>query len=175
MIHIIPTDTCYGLACSLSDEIGYRSIYAIKGRNFSKPLAQVVETFDIIAKYASITDEQVLFLKQYPHPFTLLAVPKDGAFPSFIDPHRTEFALRVAEVCLDSSLRAKLPFPLFLTSANRSGEKECQSALECEKLLADSGVEYTMIGGGIIKNPPSDIFSFVGETTEIEYVRRNYG
>lgn len=117
----------------------------------------------------------MFFLRNYPSPFTLLIPPKAGVLPEFLDPDQYRFVgLRIAEICIDPETRSPLPSPLFLTSANRSGEKECQSVQECEKLLVSSDIKHILIDGGIIRNPPSDIFSFVGDSIEIKYLRKNY-
>ena len=76
MIYCIPTDTCYGLACNLFDEVGYKDIYKIKNRSQDKPLAFVVPTLEAIFDYVDISEEQLLFLKKYEYPFTLLASPR---------------------------------------------------------------------------------------------------
>ena len=46
MITIIPTDTCYGLAGDCYSPDDYREIYNLKGRDFAKPLAILVETYE---------------------------------------------------------------------------------------------------------------------------------
>lgn len=173
MIQCVPTDTCYGLACTLSDSDGYGEIYRLKGRDFKKPLAFLIKDFDSLPAYADLTDSQIEFLRQYTHPFTLLVAPKrDFRLPSFLDPDRyIRIGLRIGEKCLGREIYEKLPFPLFLTSANRSNEPECRSPKECEETF---GGKIHIIGGGLVSRPTSDIFSFVGDTMEIEYIRKNY-
>lgn len=115
------------------------------------------------------------FLQNYPVPFTLLVPPKEGILPKFLDPNQYRLiGLRIAEICIDQETRSTLRFPLFLTSANRSGEKECKDIAECGNLFKDTDVHHIIIDGGTIENPPSNIFSFIGDSTEIEYLRKNY-
>ncbi|MDQ1343403.1 MAG: hypothetical protein QG650_122 [Patescibacteria group bacterium] len=172
-VFCIPTDTCYGLAAELSSIEGYADIYRLKGRDFTKPLAFVVRTFDEFSRYADFTREQMAFLREYPYPFTVLAVPKNGApIPEFLDAAQyRKIALRVGERCVPADIANALPFPFFLTSANRSGDTEARTAEEC---LAAFGPDVRVMGKGIADRPASDIFEFEGKTTGLRYVRRNY-
>lgn len=134
-----------------------------------------MESFEDICSYADITEEQLAFLRNYSSPFTLLAPPKPGVLPDFLDSKIYQnIGLRVAEICLDRKTRESLPFPLFLTSANRSGEPECTNKVECLALLDTIPEEYSFLDGGTVANPPSDIFSFKIGTTEPIYIRKNY-
>lgn len=163
----IPTDTCYGLACSIDDASSYDWLYRLKGRDFTKPLAIIVRSFDDLHEYIEITDSELHFLEAYPFPFTILWKPK--LLPSFLDPYRyTLLGLRVAEKCL-APLFHDLPFPLFLTSANRSWEKECMTREEVRAVFGDA---VTVLWEASPWKPPSNIFFFTA--TGIHFIRKNY-
>lgn len=167
----IPTDTCYGLACSFSDQGWYTRIYELKWREEQKPLALVVESFDDIREFVEITDEQLDFLRSYPYPFTLLARPIIS-LPDFLDPEKYAFlGLRVAEKCIDANIRNNIQFPLFLTSANKAGEKECFTSDEVRGVF---GTRVTILWEESAWKKPSNVFSFIGDSLEREYKRRNY-
>ncbi|MDR1945487.1 MAG: Sua5/YciO/YrdC/YwlC family protein [Candidatus Peribacteria bacterium] len=72
MIYILPTDTCFGLACPITEIKDYEKIYKIKKRPFEKPLAILLENFEQLERYTTLTKEQVNFLKNYNKPFTIL-------------------------------------------------------------------------------------------------------
>jgi tRNA A37 threonylcarbamoyladenosine synthetase subunit TsaC/SUA5/YrdC len=72
MIYILPTDTCYGLACPLEDKKNYEKIYKMKKRRFEKPLALMVKNFAWLSENTDLTDQQIDFLKAYEKPFTVL-------------------------------------------------------------------------------------------------------
>ena len=72
MIYILPTDTCYGIACALDDKKNYEKIYKIKKRSFDKALAIMVKDFAWFEENSDLTDEQIEFLKNYDKPFTIL-------------------------------------------------------------------------------------------------------
>lgn len=72
MLYIIPTDTCYGIACPFYDKEAYQRIYNLKKRSFDKPLAILVESFSWLEKNTDISKKQLEFLSAYPYPFTVL-------------------------------------------------------------------------------------------------------
>lgn len=119
MLFLLPTDTCYGLAGEFSER-DYREIYRRKGRDFGKQLAILVEDFGDMRRYIEISDEQVEFLRNYPHPWSFLGKRRpDFILPIWMDDEKYQMiSIRVASVCLRGS--QKLNFPLFLTSANLS-------------------------------------------------------
>lgn len=70
MIYIIPTDTCFGLACSIDDKISYDKIYKIKGRPKNKPFAIMID--EIYHLSSLLNEKQIEFLKNYSRPWTIL-------------------------------------------------------------------------------------------------------
>ena len=171
MIRILPTDTCYGLSGDFTDEDFYE-IYRLKGRSFEKRLAVVVRDFSMLADFADISPEQITFLKSYPYPWSVILPRKSNErYPSVLLGEEYEYiSFRVASVIFHGKLDPDhLDFPLFLTSANRSGESE--SATLDAALEIFQGVQG--IDGGICLLPPSDIFRFGSDRT-VEYVRRNH-
>ena len=163
MIYIIPTDTCYGLAGSY-DEVAYEQIYVIKHRDISKPLAILVKNFEDLPKYINISEEQIDMLRAYPHPWSCLAERTMNApLPKKLinDPKYQKLSLRVAEVCIPETIRDILPYPLFLTSANHSGEKEAHTLEDAKSIVHDRNIEMQSFDGGICDKPGSNIFEFM--------------
>jgi len=72
MLYLIPTDTCYGIACPISEPKDYEKIYKIKKRSFDKPLAIMVSDFYWLAENTDLTEEQLEYLYTYKKPFTIL-------------------------------------------------------------------------------------------------------
>jgi tRNA A37 threonylcarbamoyladenosine synthetase subunit TsaC/SUA5/YrdC len=170
MLILLPTDTCYGLAGEFTEQ-DYHEIYRLKGRDFVKPLAWLVEDYEDLKQYIEITDEQIEFLKQYSRPWSILGKRRsDFVLPEFLDTKTYEkISLRIASVCLPIS-NFQLPtsnFPLFLTSANLSGSPESKTLAEARAIFP----WVDGIDGGICDIPPSDIFEF-GENGEINFLRK---
>lgn len=131
LIFLLPTDTCYGLAGEFTEQ-DYREIYRLKGRDFVKPLAWLVRDYEDLQKYIEITDEQIEFLQNYPRPWSILGKRReDFVLPEFLDAKTYEkISLRVGGKCIIADIRDKLSYPLFLTSANLSGNLESKTLAE---------------------------------------------
>jgi len=167
MLSLIPTDTCYGLAGEFT-ETDYLQIYRLKGRDFSKPLAFLVENFSDMKQYIEISDEQIEFLRNYPHPWSFLG-KRICELPVWMESERyTMISLRVARVCIETQIQIPW-FPLFLTSANLSGNAESTTLDEAK--FAFPWIDG--IDGGICNRPPSDIFS-IWKDNQLQYLRKNY-
>lgn len=177
MIFAIPTDTCYWIGCDIHDADGYRDLYLMKWRDFDKPCAMVIRDFEDLKKYSNLSDEQIRELKIYPHPFTiLLTTNTDFRYPDFIDPDKyKKMAFRIAEQCIPEEAREKIVFPIFLTSANKSWEKELYSPEDILSVFSDWKAKLQIFERKITPwLPGSDIFEFIGNTIEKRYLRKNY-
>ena len=171
MIYIVPTDTCFWIACSLYSSNDYKKIYELKKRSYDKPLAVMVENLDYLEKNTHISPEQKNFLLNYKRPYTILLQTKTDFIPSDI-PNKLRYkkvAFRVAHLDVQKKLLDMIG-PFFLTSANLSDTKEIYELVKIPfeesdelKILGDDDIEIT---------PPSDIFEFIGDTTQIVYLRK---
>ena len=179
MPYLIPTNTCFGLAASIADPQGYNAIFELKNRPHSKPLAILVESFDWLASHTNLTSEQILFLEHYPRPFSVLT-PSDFlenffAEQSWFDhQYYAQYSLRVAHTSEQYKLIQEVG-PLFLTSANLSWQEEIYTQSELNKTFAealDSGeVEKIWPFIDLSPTPPSEIFSFKGNSLEQIFLR----
>jgi len=181
MIYVLPTDTCFWLACILSDKKEYHKIYKLKKRDWKKPLALMVENFDWLSEHTELTDEQIEFLEDYEKPFTVLTqCDRVKMYLDFDDPEEWDFlnsnvyeeiAFRVAHNNVQKKLTHK-EGPIFLTSANTSWQWEIYDIETIEQLYWDD--KYIDIRAEKdLKNQYkySDIFRFIWDTTEVEYIR----
>ena len=182
-IFLIPTDTCYGIGCTLGDSKSYRKIYKIKKRGYDKPLAVMVESLDWLYENTTLTEEQLNFVSEYERPYTILTdCPRITMLLSLEDettnyPNHeqyTQVAFRVAHTAAQKKL-IKNHGPIFLTSANLSGREENYTINDLKE-----GFKEHMAHIDIIENinldeniSPSDIFSFEWETLKLNYLRKN--
>ncbi len=176
MVYVIPTDTCFWFACNIYDKKNYKKIYAIKWRNFIKPLPILVKTFEDLEYLTEINVNQINYLKSYPYPFTLLIKPnKNFKYPDFIEKNDyKKIAIRIAEICIPWEFLHMFNYPLFLTSANISDQKELFSSLEIKKEFNNNLKDLEIIEAQIEKRPASNIFEFIKDSLEINFIRKNY-
>lgn len=182
MIYILPTDTCFWIACSLDDTKSYHKIYKIKKRDFSKPLAIMVESFDWLLKNTNLNTQQINFLKNYKRPFTILTECPHIKMILNLEQEDFEYqnkeiykkiAFRVANNEIEKKLIWEI-WPIFLTSANFSGEKEIYDIEEAKKQFSNFKNikflwEWITLDNKI---KPSDIFEFNCKTINIKYLRQ---
>ncbi len=176
-IYVIPTDTCIGLACRLDDEKGYEILCDIKGRDTAKPIAILVPTWEDLMYETKLSPTQVNFLRTYKFPFTILCEVRDDfrdEYPLLDTYGYKTVGFRVAEACLPLETLAYIRSPLFLTSANKSGEKECYTNNEVERVFHDYLPILKFIPGTSGRQPASNVISFKGSSNDLQYSRKNY-
>lgn len=172
MIYILPTDTCFWIWCQIYNEEDYRQIYSLKKRSFDKPLAIMVENIEFLKKHTPISDMQVKFLLDYKRPYTVLLTTKTNFISENI-PNKSLYkktAFRIANTEMQKNLLGKIG-PIFLTSANISGNKEIYSKKDIPFHPSENITIYGESDIEIV--PPSDIFEFIGDTTKIIYLRKS--
>lgn len=118
-IYIFPTDTVYGIGCSLYNESAQEDIYRIKKRKKDKPFAVLCSTLEQIEDIAFVDETaKVLISKFMPGPLTLIlkAKPKTASILG-IDTVGVRIPNHVVAVNLLDELG-----PMTTTSVNKSGQ-----------------------------------------------------
>lgn len=186
MLYLIPTNTCFWLACAIDDIKSYDKIYNIKKRSLDKPLAILVPDFSWLEKNTDLTQQQIEFLEKYDKPFTVLAnCPHLNLWIHFENPENGEhfqnrdvyekFAFRVAHTSEQKKLTKNIG-PLFLTSANYSKQPEIYTFDELEitfwNLIENGKIQYIWEKEDLQITKPSEIFEFKWESLDRTYLRK---
>lgn len=183
MMYILPTDTCFWIACAFDDTKSYHKIYEIKNRPLEKPLAIMIESFDWLEKNTPLSKKQIEFLKAYKRPFTVMT--ECPYMQMVLNLEQEDFcyenkqfykkiAFRVAHNDIQKKLISEV-WPIFLTSANFSWEKEIYSIEDAKKQFENFKDIKFLWNENIHSLPttkPSDIFEFEWETINIKYLRQ---
>ncbi len=141
----LPTDTVYGIACSVTDPKAIQSLYEIKIRESIKAIPVLIADLDQIEQVASRLNEHALKLAKsfWPGALTII-VEKNGALPGNLTIHPT-VGIRIPD---HDWLRAIMreTGPLAATSANMSGDSSPSSA---EQVLVqlEGRIELIIDGG----------------------------
>ncbi len=118
---IIPTDTVYGLAGDVTREAALR-IFALKGRNYDKPLPVLVSGLAQLQQVARDVPPAVVVLAEryWPGPLTLI-LQKADRLPAEITAEHETVGVRVPDHVLALALLERHGRPIVATSANPSG------------------------------------------------------
>jgi L-threonylcarbamoyladenylate synthase len=186
MIYILPTDTCFWIACPIHDIKAYSWIYKIKKRDLWKPLAILVSDFKWLEENTDLTSEQIDFLKEYKKPFTILTNSDHlKIWINYIDEDNNEFinrdiykqfAFRIVNNDTEKRL-VKENWPMFLTSANLSNKPELYNSKEVEQefsyYIENNKINFVWKNvWNLPNNWTSDIFWFKWNSLELEYLRQ---
>jgi tRNA threonylcarbamoyl adenosine modification protein (Sua5/YciO/YrdC/YwlC family) len=160
-----PTDTTYGLGCSILSRKGIERIYRIKQRDRKKPFSFICPDLAEVSKYARLSNFAFKVMKRYlPGPYTFV-LEASSIVPELVMTRQKTVGIRIPDnpVCL--ALVTSLGFPIVTTSANRSGEDPIGDPFLVHEEL---GGELDMvIDGGPLSPNVSSVISLVGDFPEV--------
>ncbi len=129
----VPTDTVYGVCARINSEKARDRLIEIKKRPPNKLFPIMCANKEEIKNIAIVNKKaEVLIDKFMPGPITLI-LEKQIKLLDSIDNEYTTIAVRMATSKLLEQLIQKVESPIFMTSANISGEPTCQTIEEVEK------------------------------------------
>ncbi len=149
----VPTDTVYGICARINSSKAYDKLVNIKNRPSNKSFPIMCKDIEQIKSIAIVDERIEKLIKAFmPGPITLVLNKKPEAF-SYINNagirETDELAVRMATSKFLEDLITEVGTPLFLTSANKSGETACKSLEEIEKMCPtlDGMVEGDVLFG----------------------------
>ena len=121
---IFPTDTVYGIGCSYSSIDGINRLYEFKERDYSKPINVLTDSKDNILKVGYINEiEDKLIDKYFPGALTVILKKKENV-PDLLTANLDSVGVRIPNDNIALRILSKLNYPMAVTSANISGEKD---------------------------------------------------
>lgn len=129
----VPTDTVYGLCARMNSVKAHDNLMSIKNRPATK-LFPIMCADETQIRSIAIVDEkaQKLIRAFMPGPITLI-LKKKTEIPYYVNNGGTTIAVRMATSKALENLIRKTESPIFMSSANRSGEPTCTSLDEIAK------------------------------------------
>jgi len=132
-----PTDTVWGLACSVYSKKAIEKIYAMKKRDRSQPLLLLVDSLEMLKKYVPHIHPRIeTLLHFHKKPLTVI-YPDIESIPSFARAKDNSVAIRIIQDTYCNQIIKLLGNPLVSTSANISGEPFPKSFAEISQSLID--------------------------------------
>jgi L-threonylcarbamoyladenylate synthase len=159
-----PTETCYGLAVDIFNEVALNKLYKLKGMSRDKPLSILVDGFGMANEYGIFSDKAFeLAESHWPGPLSII-VPKRNKLPECFNFEEDFVSIRYSSNEFCTEMVKAFGRPVTTTSANRAGEKSFYSAK-----VGDFGkfLDLVVDGGEISQNKPSTIVKVDGDRVEV--------
>ncbi|HHL39351.1 MAG TPA: threonylcarbamoyl-AMP synthase [Deltaproteobacteria bacterium] len=144
-----PTETFYGLAVDPFNVDAVKRLFALKGRDYSKPLSLIVGDASMLARVVSSVPPaaEPLMRRFWPGPLTLV-FPASEELPPIVTAGSGRVAVRVSSSPAATRLAAELASPITATSANPSGRPAPVTAAQVVEYFGD-GLDVVIDGGGL--------------------------
>lgn len=129
----VPTDTVFGVCARINSIKAYDNLVKTKNRPITKPFPVMCADKEQIRSIAIIDEKAEKLIKEFmPGPITLVLRKRED-LPEYINNGRDSIAIRMATSKALEELIRKVGSPIFMSSANQSGEPTCQDLDEIEK------------------------------------------
>ena len=129
----VPTDTVFGICARINSKIAHDKLMKVKNRPQNKSLPVMCSNKEQIESVAKLNEKSEKLIKYFmPGPITLV-LKKNNNLPSYVTNGKETRAIRMATSPILEKLIIEVGSPLFMTSANQSGKKECTNLDEIEK------------------------------------------
>lgn len=129
----VPTDTVYGLCAMIKSKKAHDKLMQIKNRSQNKLLPIMCADIEQIKRIAIVNENAEKIIKNLmPGPLTIV-LEKKTELPHFVNNGGKTIAIRMATSDALYQLIKKIDSPVFMSSANKSGEIVCKNLDEIEK------------------------------------------
>lgn len=160
-----PTDTTYGIGCSIFNKRGIERIYLLKQREKKKPFSFICADLSEIARYARVSNYAYKVMKRYlPGPYTFV-LDATSLVPDLLLTRQKTVGIRIPanKICL--AVVSALGHPIITTSANRSGEEPIGDPYFVDDEL---GAQLDLvIDGGILTADVSSVISLIDDVPTV--------
>lgn len=129
----VATDTVFGICARFDHEKAQERLRLVKNRPLTKAFPIVCANLEQVRSIAVVNKREEEIIQAFlPGPLTLVLKKQDN-LPSFVNGGLDSVAIRIVPREELNQLIELVGVPLFLTSANQSGEKTCTSLEEIEE------------------------------------------
>lgn len=129
----VPTDTVFGICARINSKIAHDKLMKVKNRSAEKSFPIMCANEEQIKSIAVVDEKVEKIINAFmPGPITIV-LKKNNSLPKYVTNGKNTIAVRMATSKLIEDLIIKTECPIFMTSANQSGEAECNNLDEIEK------------------------------------------
>ena len=169
---IYPTDTIYGIGCSINTKQAIESIYRLKGKSKFEPMSIICASIQQASHYAKISNFAYKILRRcFPGPFTVI-LEASREIPKLMLSRRKEIGIRIPNNNVTTALVDNLGHAILNTSVNIDGNEILNDpVIIAERLRGRIGI---MLDAGILADArESTVIRLVDD--EVEIVREGKG
>lgn len=160
-----PTDTTYGIGCSIFCKKSIERIYQMKLRDRRKPFSIICSSLAEISLYARVSNPAFKLLKRYlPGPYTFV-LEATREVPDLLLTRQKTVGIRIPDNRICSDLVTALGNPIITTSANLSGEDPVGDPREIADTFGNQ-LDY-ILDGGILATDVSSVISLINDKPEV--------
>ncbi|MCD6280748.1 MAG: threonylcarbamoyl-AMP synthase [Deltaproteobacteria bacterium] len=168
-IIVYPTDTVYGLGCSISNRKGIEKINTIK--KSKKPKSIMLSDLKSISSYAKVSNMAYRVIRSLlPGPYTIV-LPATREVPRLLQSRRKSVGIRIPDHWFCTSLVSELGEPVITTTIPLPSGGTHIDPLEIEHELGH--LVDVVVDGGILPDLPSTVISV--EDDKVEILREGLG
>ena len=129
----VPTDTVYGVCARMNSVKAHDKLVIVKKRPETKLFPVMCADEEQIKSIAIVDEKAEKLIRAFmPGPITLI-LKKNSQIPDYVSNGGTTIAVRMATSKALEDLIRKINSPIFMSSANQSGEPTCTNLDEIEK------------------------------------------
>jgi len=172
-IVIYPTDTVYGIGCSIVNKNAIERIYLIKRQRADKPFSFVCSDLTNISEYAHVSNAAFKIMKHLvPGPYTfILPAARMKQLPKILVSKRKTVGVRVPDSKATLAIVNGLGHPILSTSVTDENGTVLHDP-EDIKALYNNAVDL-ILDGGILPSEQSTVLDLTGDEPVV--VRKGAG
>lgn len=161
-VGVLPTDTVYGLVCSVADPISVERLYELKSREH-KPGTVIAANIDQIVSLG-VPKRYLTAVEQFwPNPISVVIPVGDHLEDVHMGKGSVAFRIPKDQVLRDFLEQTG---PLLTTSANHPGEPPANTIEEAQAYFGE-GVDFYVEGGSLLDHQPSTVIRMVDDAVEV--------
>ncbi len=160
-----PTDTTYGIGCSIFNKRGIERIYLLKQREKKKPFSFICADLAEVARYARVSNYAFKVLKRYlPGPYTFV-LEASSVVPDLLLTKQKTVGIRIPDNAICLAIVRELGHPIVTTSANLSGDEPIGDPFKVDEELG-SQLDL-VVDGGVLTADVSSVISLIGDVASV--------
>ncbi len=160
-----PTDTVYGVGCSILNKAAIERVYELKGKGRNRLLSIICSDLKDISHYAQVSNYAYKTMKKLlPGPYTFI-LQATRLVPKVMLTKRKTIGIRIPDNPICLALVKELGHPIITASVAKTDQELYSDPLEIHERL--KGKVELVLDGGTIVAEHSTVVDLTGDVPEI--------